>query len=111
MFMTGLLLLDVFEVALMKTMLINVSLFFIHCLFYDLINAVMKISCEHYAYSYIFFTVCILLCVTSICFGNVIRQHNRNGFSISITQIEFIFLQLHVSVLMGPTSGSIIEYD
>jgi hypothetical protein len=37
----------------------------------------------------------------------IIRQHKKMGFqSTSITQIEFICLPLHVSVLMGPSSGS-----
>jgi hypothetical protein len=58
------------------------------------------------------FTVCILLCVTTIWLGNVSVNTTRKMISKLKSISEFCCLPLHVSVLMGPSTGSVYnKYD
>jgi hypothetical protein len=54
------------------------------------------------------FTTCILLCVTNMWQGKA-SSNTTDMVLLSVdTQIESYFLPLHVSVLMGPSSGGIM---
>jgi hypothetical protein len=69
---------------------------------------IRKQTWQDYYFVKTVFSVCMLLCVTDIWLGKVSVNTTKVVLQSINIQIEFYFLPLYVSVLMGPSSGSTI---